>query len=219
MLGVIHTPCTNYLVADNTIITADVVFGLCIQRQYICRRSRANSFTTGGGAGINPGTAMVTTQTHDFGVANAKNLALYTAAGNQLFMTVDGTNTASLQSPDGSGGFRFIWSFATEASSGNLFVGPGMLMGNNSNNKIQMSGASAGTSPLFQAAGSDTDIAVRLLGKGARGGVIGAAQRSGAPSAGDIPSGCAGVVLDSGDGKAKLYYNNAGSMLLIASSP
>ena len=140
----------------------------------------------------------------------------------QLFM--NNGNDLILNGTDSSGAVRTIFDILQRSSSSGFSIYPGTSIGRAQANFIQMnggaSGAADGASPIINVnpSSTDTDVALRVLGKGVKGVLVGSFTNNGAPSGSLIPAGTFALVKDSGGGSVKLYYNDAGSLVSVTLS-
>ena len=212
-LGVIRLSVDDYIVLGNIITGSAYYAGIDVD---------TIKGVVGSNVGL-PGTSGVfvvgSAWVSNYGglrLANNEQFVQYTTTGARFKSIVQNDDNWRLVGTNSSDAERDILGFQNGSDVSTLRSGPDMEISVARANQFKIQGSAAGvlngSSALIQMTGSDTDIAMRILGKGAKGVLIDSFD--GVPSTTMIPNGLAAVVNNSGT--ITLSFNNGGTIMSVA---
>lgn len=164
--------------------------------------------------------ALLSANPQDIALAQGRKLEFRNTAAtyfSQILM--DSSDLLKLQVHDGSGTQQNIFSVQTGTTTPPFFIYQTTVLARSSANFFRATGGASGGSLQADAIifgvdsnSSETDVAMKLTGKGIAGPMMKAYQLTNAPTTSQLSDGYACIAKLSSDGSIKLYYNDGGSI-------
>jgi hypothetical protein len=208
--GVIFVNGNNYFIGSNAVLGS--AFYSAIQTAAGAGIVGNNNLSvgTGGATNIVAGSNN-SSQSTDYRIKTGGGLGWLDASGF-LAKFVSIGNTWSFYNTDASGALYQLFGATMHQTGSALNVWASLTFGQTLANFGLCAGAAAGSPPSITAAGSDTNIAMQIMGKGTSGVLSGGFQGAAAPTTAQIPNLRSAVWKNTTDGSVKLYYDDGGTL-------